>query len=443
MQVFENSSEEPSLLHVKSIKVNGKRVFGIKTRDIAMLDTERQYKQGARIYLLSSQRVKEIFAPKVPKKLDASKIPVDLEIGIRPDNIEIKGITKSFSFSRDFSVKLEKGIHRTTETENIKECFTRLGNTPFDLAGIHAEILGELFVPLSVLNEIRRDYFQIFCEEWRKDRERRCENIKKWIQEKFIEYSSSDSQLSGESSISTSINPPFRKRGMGGFEGDSDELKKNSEGFANNSIGKGGNFRNDISGEAIRLSLKIDKLQYLNHIPLEKISKIYIVLTDETIGDLIAQRSRNQIPLNKGGLMGLLKTYIENNESISPSKVRDKIVFSLPVIMRDTDNGCMTYGYFKKVVQGLISQDFRQFQISNLGALELFEDADVQLYADYPLYCLNPLSALKLRELGFCRHTLSRKMTKRIWRSCFLRRQTCSFIRTPRSLLQKHVFGRI
>ena len=31
----------------------------------------------------------------------------------------------------------------------------------------------------------------------------------------------------------------------------------------------------------------------------------------------------------------------------------------------------------------------------------------MQLYADYPLYCLNPLSAMKLRELGFCKHTLS------------------------------------
>jgi len=75
--------------------------------------------------------------------------------------------------------------------------------------------------------------------------------------------------------------------------------------------------------------------------------------------------------------------------------------------MRDTGNGCMMYGYFKKVVQALMVQGFRQFQISNLGALELFEDADVQLYADYPFYCLNPLSAMKLRELGFCRHTLS------------------------------------
>ncbi|HHT9114359.1 MAG: U32 family peptidase [Planctomycetes bacterium] len=456
LQVFENSSEKPALLHVKNIKVDGKRVFGIKAGDIAIVDTERQYKQGARLYLLSSQKVKETFAPKVPKKLDASKIPVDVEIKIRSDSIGIKGIAKGFSFSRDYPVKLEKGIHRATEMENIKECFARLGETPFELAGIHGEISGELFVPLSVLNEIRRDYFQIFCEEWRKDRKRRCENIKKWIQEKFIEYSRSGSQLSGESSILTSINPPLEKgvtvyphlnrpaspilplserdRGrklrdnecspplVGGVRGGGELLQKgewgNSGGITDSVENKEECALNNISEDRIRLSLKVDKLDYLNHAPLEKINKIYIVLTDETIGDLIVQHSHNQIPLNKGGLRGLfpfvkgeerrlLKTCIENNESISLSKVRDKIVFSLPVIMRDTGNGYMTYGYFKKVVHELISQGFRQFQVSNLGALELFGDKAVQLYADYPLYCLNPLSAMKLRDLGFCRYTLS------------------------------------
>src|SRR3972149_6820987 len=209
LQVFENSSEKPALLHVKNIKVDGKRVFGIKAGDIAIVDTERQYRQGARLYLLSSQKVKETFAPKVPKKLDASKIPVDVAIKIRPDNIGIKGTAKHFSFSRDYPVKLEKGIHRTTDAENIKECFARLGETPFELTGIHTEFSGELFVPLSVLNEIRREYFQIFCEEWRKDRNFKSENIKKWVQEKCIEYRRSDSQLSGESSILTSINPPL------------------------------------------------------------------------------------------------------------------------------------------------------------------------------------------------------------------------------------------
>jgi len=473
LQVFENSAEEPALLHVKSIKVDGRRVFGIKAGDIAIVDTERQYKQGARIYLLSSQKVKEIFAPKVPKKLATSKMPVDLEIKIRSDNIEIKGITKHFSFSRDYPVKLEKGIHRTTEMENIKECFGRLGETPFELAGIHTEISGELFVPLSVLNEIRRDYFQIFSEEWRKDRERRCENIKKWIQEKFIEYSSLDSQLSGESSISTSINPPLEKgvtvhphlnlpRQRGGIQGNNEYSPPLVGGVRGGGelLQKGGwgDLKGALGDDRIRLSLKVDKLQYLNHIPLEKIYKIYIVPTDENIRNLtkktestpllwdrpkshynvIAKEERLKqspdyqafhkkiasLPLamtvkselfnqpNSGGenlssdeTVNQLKR--QNDIANSLSKIKDKIVFPLPVIMRDIGNGYMTYGYFKKVVHELISQGFRQFQISNLGALELFEDADVQLYADYPLYCLNPLSAMKLRELGFCRHTLS------------------------------------
>jgi putative protease len=70
-------------------------------------------------------------------------------------------------------------------------------------------------------------------------------------------------------------------------------------------------------------------------------------------------------------------------------------------------------------VRSLIAQNFRQFQISNLGALGLFEGEDVQLYADYPLYCLNPLSAKKLRELRFTRYTLSPEDGKENLRALF------------------------
>jgi len=97
----------------------------------------------------------------------------------------------------------------------------------------------------------------------------------------------------------------------------------------------------------------------------------------------------------------------ENDVINALSKLKDKVVFSLPAIMRDMGNVFGTYEYFKKAVQALIAQNFRQFQLSNLGALGLFEGEDVQLYADYPLYCMNPLSAMKLRELRFTRHTLS------------------------------------
>ncbi len=380
LQIFENGAKEPALLPVRNIRVNGKRVFGIKAGDIAMIDTERQYQPGtgARLYLLSSQKIKEYFAPKVPKKSEASRMPVDLEIKIKPDCIGIKGTTRYFSFSMNFSVKLERGIHRTTESEQVRECFSRLGETPFELKGIHTEVSGELFVPLSVLNEIRREYFRIFCEEWRKDRDSRCESIKKWVKEARHE---------------------FPHPVCGNF----DWLQKGLPvtNMRNNVSSK------DVSAGEIRLSLKVDKPDYLNYIPLKTVHKIYIVLTDETIGDLLAQQSHDQKSLNKRGLSALLHTYVENNENISPSNRIDKVVFSLPAIMRDTGIGYMTYGYCKKAVQELISQGFRQFHISNPGAIELFEDAEVQLYADYPFYCLNPLSAMKLLEWGFCRYTLS------------------------------------
>lgn len=334
LQVFENVSGKPSLLPVKKITVNGKNVFGVKAGSIAVLVSEQQYKPGAKLYLLSSLKVREKFASKIPKKLITAKVPVDLEIKIESDGIRIKGTARHVSFRKDYSRKLEKGINRITDLENINKCFSRLGETPFRLAGIHTDMSDTLFVPLSILNEIRRDYFQNLSEVWRIDKEHRCESIKKWIKGKAVEEECSF---------------------------------------------------NNVSEEGMRLSLKADRLHYLNYIPLEKIYKIHLLLTDETIGNLI-----------------------KNEDTVTTlSKIKDKVVLSLPAIMRDTENGHMVFGYYKEVVEDLIAQGFRQFQLSNPGALELFVNEDVSLHADYPFYCLNPLSARKLKELGFCRYTLS------------------------------------
>ena len=69
LQVFENSQGKPPLLYVESMKVNGRKVFGIKSGDIAAINSERQFKRGSKLYLISSQKVNEMFAPKIPKKL--------------------------------------------------------------------------------------------------------------------------------------------------------------------------------------------------------------------------------------------------------------------------------------------------------------------------------------------------------------------------------------
>jgi putative protease len=345
LQVFENFHAKPSLLHVKTIKVNGKKVFSIKAGDTAVIHSERRYQRGSRLYLLSSQKIKELFAPKIPKKLTTAKIPVSLEVIVRSNGIEIKGTAGYLSSSRTYPIRLEEGIQKITEVEDIKECFSRLGETPFKLAGFYSKIFGELFIPLSVLNEMRRDYFQNLAELWREKGNQRCEDIKKWIRERHTE-------CNGLHTISEKKEHP----------------------------------QHGILGDRFRLSLKIDKLNYLDSLPLSMIYKLYIVLTGETVTHLQ-----------------------ENTHSITNRLLTmcEKTIFSLPSIMRDMGSGSGTYEYFKKIVLALISQGFKRFQVSNLGTIGLFEGKDVQLYADYPLYCLNTLSIRKLRELGFCRHTLS------------------------------------
>ena len=194
---------------------------------------------------------------------------------------------------------------------------------------------------MSVLNTIRRDYFNELLTAWKKERALKCEKIKKWLKERFITFG--------------------------------------------NSINEEKNLDRKIPEDAIRLSLKIDRLNYLDFILTEKIYKLYIVLTGKTV------------------------SYLQNNDDIIDTllKEKERVVFSLPVIMRDSGNGPERYDYFKKAVNVLTTRGFRQFQIANLGAVGLFNDADVILYADYPLFSLNPLSVIKLRELGFKRQTLS------------------------------------
>jgi len=246
-----------------------------------------------------------------------------------------------FVFNKDYSMKLEKGINRITNEEDIKGCFSRLGKTPFELSNIRVDISEGLFVPLSVLNNIRREYFEGLLEAWQEERSLKCDAVKGWLEEEFAAIGSLVSE------------------------------EKNQD--------------HDIPEGEIRLSLKIDRLDYLDSVLTEKVTRLYIVLTGKTI------------------------SYLQKNGDIVDKllKEKDKIVLSLPVIMRDIGNRFETYNYFEESVHELIKSGFRQFQIANLGAMGLFGDADVILHADYPLYSLNPLSLIKLRKLRFERQTLS------------------------------------
>ena len=341
LQMFENASVKPALLHVKSIKVHGKRVFNVEGGDIAVINSEQKVKRGTKLYVVSSQKTKEAFTQKIPRKLISTKVPVELEVRIESDSITVSGTAMQFIFNKKYSIEIEKSISRMTNEEDIKGCFSRLGKTTFELENIRVDISEGLFIPLSMLNNIRREYFNELSAAWQNERVLKCEEVKRWLEGESVTF--------------------------GNSKNEKDQLYyENTE-------------------NEIRLSLKIDRLNCLDSVLTEKIYKLYIVLTDKTI------------------------SYLQKNDDIVDTllKENEKIVFSLPVIMRDIGNGLETYNYFEKSVRRLIKKGFTQFQIANLGAMGLFCDVDVILYADYPLYSLNQLSVIKLRKLGFKRQTLS------------------------------------
>lgn len=362
LQVFEDGFASPALLPVRNVKVNGKKVFGIKAGETAIIESQRQFQPGSRLYLLYSQKTRELFAPKVPKKREYMKLPVSMAIAVSRNIIEILGVVREFPFTVRYPVHLEKGISRTIDATSLQACFSRLGETPFELLDIRANIADGLFIPLGQLNEIRRDYFQKISEAWKLERMRRVEDVKKWIKEEVSTSATATPANHHSRECQVQAVSPVCYTGSDTASEDRDFVR------------------------GLKLSVKIDTLEYMSHLPLERLDRIYLALTPATSA---------RIAENQDAIVDVLR------------EKKDQCILSLPVILRDYGCGLETYMVIKKMVQRLMGEGFRQFQVSNPGAVELLENSGAQLYADYPLYCLNPLSANALINRGFCRYTLS------------------------------------
>ena len=188
------------------------------------------------------RRPKRHLLKRFPKNSHLLKVPVNLDVKIESDSIAVSGTVMQFVFNKDYPLKLEKSINRITNEEDIKGCFSRLGKTTFELANICVDISEGLFVPLSVLNNIRREYFNGLSVAWQNERTLKCDDAKKWLEGEFVTFG--------------------------------------------NLINEDKHLHHEIPENEARLSLKIDRLNYLDCVLTEKINRLYIVLTDKTVSYL-------------------------------------------------------------------------------------------------------------------------------------------------------------
>ena len=132
---------------IKRANVNQKVIIGDFYGDI---------KVGQDIYKISSseqnKRLKETFSGKYHKKIPISA-QIDIEIGNKVKLILKEG-NNIIKVESDFIV--EKAMNRETTREDVLNSLTKLGDTPFVIENYEINVDKSSYVPLKILNELRR-----------------------------------------------------------------------------------------------------------------------------------------------------------------------------------------------------------------------------------------------------------------------------------------------
>ncbi len=147
----------------------GKRVKGIyiddileQTNDYIIFSTTRNVRVGDEVFISYSQSIHKDLK-KYKNEYIQSKIPIKININL-DNNLNINIQSKFYlnnvklEFSYKSKVNFEKAIKRPISLEEIEKQLSKTGNTPFYIDKIKINnFSNDLFIPISKLNEIRRE----------------------------------------------------------------------------------------------------------------------------------------------------------------------------------------------------------------------------------------------------------------------------------------------
>ena len=166
IQIDIEGQEKPFGFSLEKMRVQGKNVFQAKAGTVVEVSLPPKapfITSGAPVYLASSSKVKGKYHYDKPKAGSYGfKHPIDVFVEIKNDFIVAQAeewkaqITESFSKAQNIQ-KVNQSIH---------DAFDKTGDTPFKLNDLTIENKDDLFVPVSILNQLRRQlYAQIQIKE--------------------------------------------------------------------------------------------------------------------------------------------------------------------------------------------------------------------------------------------------------------------------------------
>lgn len=166
IQIDVDGIAKPFGFSAEELVVNGKHVFQVspgKSVEITLPPHHPFIHKGAPIYLASSGKVKSSYPYEKPKPgAYKNRIPLDVAIFVSQDKV--------VAIAADIAVESNGFFTPAQNIQNVTNgihfAFAKTGDTPFELKELQIHNPDKLFVPVSLLNELRRDlYSRIHVQE--------------------------------------------------------------------------------------------------------------------------------------------------------------------------------------------------------------------------------------------------------------------------------------
>ncbi|MBR2299160.1 MAG: U32 family peptidase [Alphaproteobacteria bacterium] len=160
LQIDVEGQEKPFGFSIQSIRQNGKNVFEAQKNIAVEIELPRGYptlKKDMNVYLASSSKVKGTYNYAKPKPKEfQNKTNVDVKVEVFEDKI----VANSKGFSFEVMGVFEKAKDLNKVYDAFLKSFQKTGETAFELGIFELKNPSGLFVPASIINDLRRGLYE-------------------------------------------------------------------------------------------------------------------------------------------------------------------------------------------------------------------------------------------------------------------------------------------
>ncbi len=167
IQIDIPGEEKPFGFSLQKLSVKGKNVYEAQAGDVVeiMLPPQKaNISKGLSVYLASATSVKGAYDYSKPKPREyCQRYPLDVTVSVFSDKIIAESCGRSVSVSGSFTVASD----REKSDGAIRTAFAKTGETVFALRKLDIHNPEGLFVPISLLNELRRELYAVVVPEYK------------------------------------------------------------------------------------------------------------------------------------------------------------------------------------------------------------------------------------------------------------------------------------